>query len=66
MDRFGAILIPCNQKQCTKTSRVIVVMVSDKNSSNLSKVDTTFRKTPRNAVARINYIMRPVDGQEIG
>jgi hypothetical protein len=45
---------------------VIVVMVSDKNSSNLSKVDTTFRKTPRNAVARINYIMRPVDGQEIG
>ena len=32
MDRFGAFLIPRNRQQRTKTSRVIVVMMSDKNS----------------------------------
>jgi hypothetical protein len=61
MDRFSAILIPCNREQCTKTSCVIVMMVSDKNSADFSEVNTSFNKTPRDTVARINYVMRPVD-----
>ena len=61
MDRFSAILIPRHRQQRTKTSRVIVMMVSDKNNADFPDVDTSFRKTPRDAVARINDIMRPVD-----
>jgi hypothetical protein len=66
MYRFGAILIPRNRQQRTETGRVIVVMMSDKDSSDFANVDSGFRKTPRDAVAGIDYIMRPVDGQEIG
>jgi hypothetical protein len=45
---------------------VIVMMVSDKNSSNLSNVDTSFCKTACDAVARINNVQRAVDNQQIG
>jgi hypothetical protein len=41
---------------------VIVVMVSDKDNSDFPNVDTSFRKTPCDAVAGINDIMRSVDG----
>jgi hypothetical protein len=41
---------------------VIVVMMSDKDNADFTHVDASFRKTPRDAVARINHIMRPVDG----
>jgi hypothetical protein len=36
-------------------------MVSDKDNADFPNVDTSFRKTPRYAVARINHIMRSVD-----
>jgi hypothetical protein len=41
---------------------MIVMMMSDKNSSDLSNVDTSFCKTAGDGVAGINNIMRPVDG----
>jgi hypothetical protein len=41
---------------------VIVVMVRDKNSSNVANVDSRLRKPAGNAIARINDIMRPIDG----
>jgi hypothetical protein len=66
MDRFGAILIPCNRQQCTETGRVIVVMMSYKDSSDFSDVNPGFCKAPCDPIARIDYVMRPVDGQEIG
>jgi hypothetical protein len=62
MDRFSAILIPRNRQQRTETGCVIVVMVSDKDNPDFANVDTSFRKTPHDSVARINHIMRPVDG----
>jgi hypothetical protein len=65
MDRLRAILIPHNRQQRTKTSCVIVMMVSDKNSSDLSNVDTNFRKTTCDAVALINDAKCPVDTQQI-
>ncbi len=61
IDRFGAILIPRNRQQRTKTSRVIVVVMSDKYSSDLPNVNASFCKTPRDAIAGINDIMRPVN-----
>ena len=45
---------------------MIVMMVSDKNSSDLSNVDTSLRKTTCNAVARINNVQCAVDNQQIG
>jgi hypothetical protein len=45
---------------------VIVMMVSDKNSSDLSNVDASFRKTTCDTVARINDVQCPVDNQQIG
>jgi hypothetical protein len=66
MDRFGAILIPRHRQQRTETGYVIVVMMSDKDSADFTDVNTGLCKTPCNAVPRIDYIMRPVDGQEIG
>jgi hypothetical protein len=63
IDRFGAILIPRNRQQCTKTGRVIVMMVSDKNSSDLSNIDTSFRKTACDAIARVNNVQCVVDNQ---
>ncbi len=62
IDRFGALLIPRNRHQRTKARCVIVMMMRDKNSSDLPNVNTSFCKTPRDAVAGINDIMRPVDG----
>jgi hypothetical protein len=62
MDCLGAILIPRNRQQRAEAGRVIVVMVSDKNNPDFANVDTSFRKTPRDPVTRINDIMRPVDG----
>ena len=41
---------------------MIVVMVSDKDDADFANVDTSFRKTPGDPVARINHIMRPIDG----
>ena len=52
--------------QRTKTRRVIVMMMSDKNRSNFSEINTSLRKTTCNAVAGINDIMYPVDSEEIG
>ena len=66
MDRFGTISIPRNRQQRTKARRVIVMMMSDKNSSDLSDINTSLRKTACDAVAGINDVMRPVDSQEIG
>jgi hypothetical protein len=66
MYRFGAILIPRNRQQRAETGGVIVVVMSDKYSSDLPNVNTGFCNTPRDPIARINYVMRPVDGQEIG
>jgi hypothetical protein len=40
---------------------VIVMMVCNKNHSDLSDINTSFRKTARDAVACINDIMHPVD-----
>jgi hypothetical protein len=40
---------------------VIVMMVSDKNSADFSEVNTSFGNTPRDAIAGINDIMRPVN-----
>jgi hypothetical protein len=45
---------------------MIVVMMSDKDSADCSNVNTGFCEAPRDPVARIDYVMRPVDGQEIG
>jgi hypothetical protein len=45
---------------------VIVVMVSDKDCADFSDVNTSFCKAPRDPIARINHVMRAVDGQEIG
>jgi hypothetical protein len=61
MDRLGAILIPRNRQQRTKASCVIVVMVSDKDNSDFTNVDTSFHKTPCDSVTGINDIMRSVD-----
>ena len=60
MDRLGAILIPRNRQQRTKPGCVIVVMVSDKYCSDLPNVNASFGNTPRDAIAGINDIMRPV------
>jgi hypothetical protein len=61
MDRLGALLIPRDRQQRTETGCVIVVMVSDKDNSDFANVDTSFHKTPRDPVAGINDIMRPVN-----
>jgi hypothetical protein len=45
---------------------VIVMMVRNKNRSDLSDINTSLRKAASDAVTGINDIMRPVDGQEIG
>ena len=37
------------------------MMVRNKNRSDLSDINTSLRKTPRDTVAGINDIMRPVD-----
>jgi hypothetical protein len=63
IDRFAAILIPRNRQQRAKTGRVIVMMVSDKNSSDLSNIDTSFRKTACDAIARVNNVQCVVDNQ---
>jgi hypothetical protein len=42
------------------------MMVCKKNRADLANVNTSLGKTPCDAVARINDIMRPVDGEEIG
>ena len=41
---------------------MIVMMVRNKNHSDLSDINTSLRKTPCDTVAGINDIMRPVDG----
>jgi hypothetical protein len=41
---------------------VIVMMVGNKNDSDLSGIDTSFRKTAGGAVASIDDIMRAVNG----
>jgi hypothetical protein len=37
-------------------------MVGDKDNPDFPNVHTSFRKTPRDPVTRIDDIMRPVDG----
>ena len=62
IDRLRTLSIPRNRQQRTKTGCVIVMMVRNENDSDLSGIDTSFRKTARGAVAGINDIMRAVDG----
>jgi hypothetical protein len=45
---------------------VIVMMVRNKNSSDFSNIDTSFRKTACDAVARVNDVQCSVDNQQIG
>jgi hypothetical protein len=42
------------------------MMVGKKNRADLTDVNTTPGKTPGDAVARINDLMRPVDAAAIG
>ena len=62
VDRFCAILKPRHRQQCTKTCRVIIVMVGEENSSDVPTVDTGLRKTICDAIASVNDIMCSVDG----
>src|SRR5262245_60192767 len=62
VNRLRPLTIPGQGHQRAKARRVIVMMVCNKNGSDLSDIDTSFRKTTRSAVAGINNIMRSVDG----
>src|SRR5919109_4815874 len=59
VNRLGAILIPHNRQQRPETGCVIVMVMSDKNSSDLANVNTRLCKAACDAVASINDIMRP-------
>jgi hypothetical protein len=48
--------------QRTKARCVIVVMVRNKNYSDLSEINTSLPKTACDTVTGINDIMQPVDG----
>ena len=56
---------PGQGHQRTEASRLIVMMVRNKNRSNLSDFYTSLRNTARGAVTGINDIMHPVDGQQL-
>jgi len=62
VDRLRTLAIPRQGHQRTKACCVIVMMVRNKNEADLSRIDTSFRKTACDTVAGINNIMRPVDG----
>jgi hypothetical protein len=61
-DRLRSLAIPRQGHQGTKTCRVIVMMMRNKNRSDLSDINTRFRKAACDTIAGINDIMRPVDG----
>ena len=66
MDRLRPLAIPRQGHERPKACGVVVMMVRKKNRADLADVNTSLGKTPRDAVACINDIMCPVDGEEIG
>src|SRR5919108_466542 len=62
VDRFRALAIPRQGHQRTKSSCVIIMMVCNKNRSDLSDINTGLRKTPCDGIAGIDDIMRSIDG----
>jgi hypothetical protein len=62
MDRLGALAIPRQGHQRTETRCVVVMVVRNKNQSDLSDINTSLCQTACGAVAGINDIMRAVDG----
>jgi hypothetical protein len=62
VDRLRALAIPRQGHQSTKARGVIIMMVRNKDCSDLSDINTGLRKTPCDTVAGINDIMRSVDG----
>src|SRR5262245_44207317 len=65
IDRFRKILIPCGRDQRTETSRVVIMMMRDKNRGDLANVNAGFCQPTRNTIAGIHEIMRAINGQEI-
>jgi hypothetical protein len=56
------LTIPGHGHQRPKTSCVIVMMVRNKNSSDLSNINACVRKAASNTVTGINDVMCSVDG----
>jgi hypothetical protein len=62
VNRLRTLTIPRQRHQGTKARCVIVMMMRNKNCSDLSDINTSFRKTTCDTIAGINDIMRPIDG----
>src|SRR5262245_57346792 len=62
VNRLRSLAIPGHGHQGTKASCMIVMMVGNKNCSDLPDIYTSLRNTPCDAVAGINDIVCPVDG----
>ena len=62
VDRLCSLPIPRQGHQRAKARCVIVMMMRNKNRSDLSDINTSLRKTPCDTIAGIDDIMRPVDG----
>ena len=63
MDRLRTLAKLRQGHQRAKARCVIVMMVRNKNESNLLDIYTGLRKTAGDTVAGINDIMHPVDGE---
>ena len=62
MDWLCALSIPRQRQERSEARGVIVVMVRNKNRSDVSDLNTRLRETPRDAVPGVNNVMRAVDG----